>query len=87
METPHHLPRMPSKSKFSLEVKTAAIVSPVYRHIFTCEHCFALLPQRVYSHGCPDPEASDFEKAPLKDSQAHKNFVTAVLNKRYSEIV
>ena len=89
MEIQHreHLLRKQPKSKYNLEMKTTAIVSPVYRQIYTCEYCFALLPRKVYSHNCPAPEASDIEKAPVKDSQAHKNFVTTVMNKRYSEVV
>ena len=89
MEIQHreHLPRKQSKSKCNIEMKTTAIVSPVYRKIYKCEYCFALLPQKVYAHNCPDPEASDIEKAPVKDSQAHKNFVTMVINKRYAEVV
>ena len=68
-------------------MKTAYIITPVYRRIYKCRHCNSYVPQKYYSHDCSSPEASEVERAPVKDIRAHRNFVSAVASGRYNEVI
>ena len=73
--------------RFQKVMKTAQIVTPVYRKTYKCKHCNSYVPQKNYSHDCPSPEASEIERAPVKDISAHMKFVSAFVSRRYNEVV
>ena len=61
--------------------KPTASILPYWREVFTCNHCFAILPTKIYSHSCPDKNAKEIEKAPVTNVRHHSIFIQSILEK------